>query len=151
MIDIAAAAVDRLLVRKTLERYLGSLDAKDRDGIAACFADDSVSYDDDEPDALHGGAGVAEWLHRMVAYDATDHSLSTVRIEIDGDTATARGYVMATLHQGGEGVGRVQVRGIDDKGDLVRVDGSGWTINRRLYKPTMQYDALSQPKVLDKG
>jgi len=150
MTDIAAAAIERFLVRETLERYLGSLDDKDWDGIAECFTDDSISYYNDEPDALHGGTGVADWLHRMVAYDATDHSLSNVRTKIDGGTATAHSYVMATLHQGGEGLGRVQVRGIDYKDELVRVEG-GWRITRRLHKPTMQYDALSQSKVLYKG
>ena len=144
------AAIERVLVRETLENYLGSLDDKDWAGIAACFTDDSVSLYNHEPDELHGGSGVADWLHRMVAYDATDHSLSNVRITVDGDQATAHSMVMATLHQGDEGVGRVQVRGIDYKDKLIKVNGE-WKIYERLHSPTMQYDALSQSKVLYKG
>jgi len=93
-------AIERLLVREVLEKYLASLDDKDWDGIAGCFTDDAVSHYNDEPDALHGGKGVADWLHRMVAYNATDHSLSNVRIEVTGDTAVAHSLVIATLHQG---------------------------------------------------
>jgi len=140
-------AIERLLVREVLEKYLASLDDKDWDGIAGCFTDDAVSHYNDEPDALHGGKGVADWLHRMVAYNATDHSLSNVRIEVTGDTAVAHSLVIATLHQGDEGVGRVQVRAIDYRDHLVKIDGQ-WRISERLHHPTMQYDAPSAPKVL---
>lgn len=68
------ATVDRLLVREVLERYVASADDKDYDGIAGCFMPDAVSYYNDEPDGLHGGKGVATWLHRVV--DTTDGALS---------------------------------------------------------------------------
>jgi len=145
-----ATVIDRLMIRERLEMYLGSLDDKDWDGIASCFTDDCVAHYNHEPEAINGGQGVAKWLHRMVAYDATNHSLSNVRIEMKGDRAVAHSLVIATLHQGIQGVGRVQVRAIDYVDDLVKKDGV-WKIERRLHKPTMQYDALSQTMVLYKG
>ncbi|MBT2412481.1 nuclear transport factor 2 family protein [Streptomyces sp. ISL-12] len=143
-------AIDRFLVRETLERYLGSLDDKDWDGIAGCFTDDAMSYYNDEPDALRGGTGVATWLHRMKAYDATNHALGNARITVDGDRATAHSLVVATLHQGTEGVGRVQVRAIDYRDQLIRT-ADGWRIQKRVHRPTLQYDALSQTKILYRG
>lgn len=147
---IFEGAIERFLVREVLEKYLGSLDDKDWDGIASCFTEDAVSRYNHEPEDIHGGRGVAEWLRRMVAYSATDHSLSNVRITVDGDKASAHSYVMATLHQGVEGVGRVQVRGIDYRDHLIKVDGH-WRIRERLHAPTMQYDAPSVTKVLYRG
>ena len=142
--------IERILVREVLEQYLGCLDDKDWDGIASCFTDDAVSYYNDEPEALQGGIGVATWLHRMVAYNATNHSLSNARIEVDGDKAFAHSLVIATLHQGPEGVGRVQVRAIDYRDHLRNVDGR-WRIVERLHRPTLQYDAPSVVKVLYQG
>jgi SnoaL-like domain len=102
-----------------------------------------------EPQQLNGGRGVAEFLHRMVTYNATNHSLSNARITVDGENATARSLVIATLHRGVEGEGRVQVRAIDYLDQLVKVDGE-WKIANRLHKPTMQYDSPSQSMVLYK-
>jgi|SRR5215217_5495618 len=147
---VASEVIERVLIRETLEKYLGSLDDKDWDGIADCFTEDAVAHYNNEPETLHGGVGVAEWLHRMVAYDATDHSLSNARIKVDGETAEAHSIVMATLHQGTEGIGRVQVRGIDYQDKLVKINGE-WKIRERLHRPTMQYDALSQSKILYSG
>src|SRR5690606_9033115 len=123
--ELLRSVVDKVLIRETLEKYCGSLDDKDWDGIASCFTDDAISHYNHEPEDLIGGRGVADWLHRMVAYNATDHSISNLRIELNGNKAFAHSYLIATLHQGDDGVGRVQVRGIDYKDTLVRV-GDEW-------------------------
>lgn len=140
--------LDRLMIRERLEMYLGSLDDKDWDGIASCFTVDCEAYYNDEPQRITGGKGIADWLHRMVAYNATNHSLSNVRVEMVSKTkAIAHSLVIATLHQGEDGVGRVQVRAIDYVDNLVK-QGDTWTIEKRLHRPTMQYDAVSQRKIL---
>lgn len=144
------AALDRLLIRETLEAYLGALDDRDWAGIAACFTDDAVSHYNDQPEDILGGQGVADWLHRMVAYNGTNHTLGNARITVDGDKALARTMVIATLHEGEPGVGRVQVRGIDYEDKLVRL-GPAWKIRERLHRPVFQYDALSQRKILYAG
>lgn len=147
---MSAEVIERLLVRETLERYLSSLDDKDWAGIAGCFTDDAIAHYNHEPETINGGEGVAQWLHRMVAYNATDHALSNVQIVVDGDHAEAHSRVIATLHQGPEGVGRVQVRAIDYRDKLRKTD-AGWLIYERLHAPTMQYDAPSQTQVLYSG
>lgn len=143
-----ATLLDRLMIRERLEMYLGSLDDKDWDGIAGCFTDDCEAYYNDEPQRITGGKGVADWLHRMVAYNATNHALSNVRIEMLSPTsAIAHSLVIATLHQGEDGVGRVQVRAIDYVDTLVKT-ADIWIIEKRIHQSTIQYDALSQRKVL---
>ncbi|MDR5765852.1 MULTISPECIES: nuclear transport factor 2 family protein [unclassified Caballeronia] len=142
--------LERMRIREVLEDYLGSLDDKDYDAIANCFTEDAVSHYNNEPHELKGGKGVAEWLHRMAAYNATIHALGNARIKVDGDKAVAHSIVTATLHAGDEGFGRVQVRTIDYVDQLVKVNGE-WKIANRMHKPTMQYDAPSQSMVLYKG
>ncbi len=139
--------LDKYFIRETLENYLASLDNKDWDGIASCFTDDAVAQYNFEPERLHGGRGVANWLHRMTAYNATNHGLSNVKIRLDGERAEADSLVVATLHQGEEGNGRVAVRGISYNDVLARTD-SGWKICSRVHQPTWQYDAVSQPMFL---
>ncbi|WP_322050601.1 nuclear transport factor 2 family protein [Paraburkholderia bannensis] len=142
--------IERMRIREVLENYLGALDDKDWTAIANCFTDDAVAHYNHEPQALSGGKGVAEWLHRMVAYNATIHALGNARITVDGDKAVAHSIVTATLHAGEIGLGRVQVRTIDYVDHLVKANGE-WKIAKRLHKPTMQYDAPSQSMVLYKG
>jgi ketosteroid isomerase-like protein len=143
----AEGAVDRFLIREVVERYLLALDEKDWDGIADCFTDDAVSHYNHEPQDLIGGRGVADFLRRMQAYNATNHILSRIVVEVDGDEGVARFKTVAVLHAGEVGVGRVQVRSVAFVDRLRRIDGR-WLIVERLHAPDFQFDALSAPTVL---
>jgi SnoaL-like domain len=35
--------IERMRIREVLEKYLGSLDDKDWDGIASCFTEDAIA------------------------------------------------------------------------------------------------------------
>ena len=135
--------VARLAVRETLERYLNHLDDENWDGVAACFTPDAISYFNHEPQALHGGGDVAAWLRRaLAAASGTNHALSNLRVELDGDVARSDSRVMATLHWGEPGRGRVTARAIRYRDELVEHAGV-WLIRRRRHEPQWQYDALS--------
>jgi hypothetical protein len=73
--------------------------------------------------------------------------MGATRNEISDSKAIAHSLVIATLHQGQDGVGRVQIRAIDYVDTLIK-NGDVWKIEKRIHQPTMQYDALSQRKVL---
>ncbi|NIL77279.1 nuclear transport factor 2 family protein [Rhodococcus sp. B10] len=137
-------ALIKLAVRETIENYLNFLDNQDWDGIASCFTDDSESRYNHEEQVLHGGRGVANWLHRLQAYTGTDHALSNLHIDIDGDIARCDSRVIATVHWGDNGVGRASARAIRYRDELVQVDGT-WRIRTRLHEPKWQYEALSAP------
>lgn len=142
-----STVIDRFLIREHIERYLIALDEQNWDGIAACFTEDSVSHYNDEPQDLVGGKGVADFLHRMQAYNVTTHVLCRIATEVEGDTATARFKTVAILHQGEHGKGRVQYRSVSFVDTLVKHDGQ-WLITSRLHSPDFQFDALSSPMVL---
>lgn len=134
--------VDRFLIERVLVRYLAYLDDQNWNGIVGCFTGSAESYYNNDGQRLVGGAGVSDWLHRMVVYAATNHTFSNAIINIDDDHATAHSRVIATLLSGEHGRGRVQVRGIDYQDELVRVDNL-WLICKRVHQPVWQYDAPS--------
>ncbi len=139
--------IDRFLIREVVERYLIALDERDWDGIAACFTDDAISHYNHEPQDLVGGKGVADFLHRMTAYNVTTHILCRIVTAVSDDTASSRFKTVAILHTGEHGQGRVQVRSVYFEDAFVKRDGQ-WLITSRLHSPDFQFDALSAPVLL---
>jgi ketosteroid isomerase-like protein len=133
-------ALDKLAIRETVEDYLNFLDAKDWDRVAACFADDAQSRYNFEPEVLRGGRGVAEWVRtRLAGYGATDHALSNLHIEVNGDTATCDSRVTASLLRAHGGERRIVVRAIWYR-DKLRREGNQWLIAERVHEPQWQYE-----------
>jgi ketosteroid isomerase-like protein len=140
----AEIALAKLGVRETIEDYLNFLDAKDWEGIASCFSDDAKSWYNFEPQVLEGGSGVANWLRARVGpYGATDHALSNLHIDIDGDLADCDSRLTASLIYGAEdGKNRIAVRAIWYRDKLRRV-GDRWLIYHRRHEPQWQFDVPS--------
>ena len=133
----------KLAVRETQENYLYYLDNRDWVGVAGCFTDDAVSHYNFEPEELHGGRDVADWLRRILQDSSgTNHALSNLHIEAEGGNVRCDSRVMATLHWGESGLGRVSARAIRYRDELVEVEGI-WLIRRRIHEPEWQYEALS--------
>ena len=138
----------KLQVRETIEDYLVCLDNRDWDGIASCFTEDSESLYNCEPQVIRGGKGVAEFLHRITAYLATNHSLSNLHIEITADgAATCESRVIAWCQFGDHRTGRISMRSIRYLDELVKVGGK-WRIRKRLHEPYFQADVPSQSLLL---
>lgn len=121
----AAQLRDRDDVRDVLLAYARGVDAKDLDGVAACFSADAT-YDgalgrgtiDDALRALDGA---------MRRYAATVHRMGNQIVALDGDRAHSETDCLAehVLADGAQMT--VAVRYVDD---LVRAP-SGWRIARR--------------------
>ena len=145
MPDIAQSSTQsiKLPVLETMEDYLNYLDNQAWEGVARCFTDDAVSHYNYEPQSLHGGREVADWLHRSLqAYSGTNHALSNFHVDLEGAIAYCDSRVMATLHWGESGKGRVSARAIRYRDELIEVNGV-WLIRRRRHEPKWQYEALS--------
>ena len=139
---MTSSALDKLSVRETIEDYLNFLDARNWEGIAACFSDDAKSWYNFEPQALIGGKGVADWLRRIEAYGPTDHALSNLHIKLDRDLATCDSRLTASLHFGTQQNGTVSVRAIYYR-DKLRRSGERWLIYERRHEPQWQYEVPS--------
>jgi ketosteroid isomerase-like protein len=142
--DEVAMALDRLGVRETIEECLNFLDAKDWEGVALCFSEDARAWYNNEPEALEGGGGVADFLRRrMLQYGPTDHALGNLRIEVNGELATCDSRLTASLlYLGEDGQTRIAVRAIWCRDKLRRV-GDRWVIYERRHGPQWQYDVAS--------
>ena len=140
---MALPALDKVAIRETIENYLNFLDARNWEGIASCFSDDAKSWYNFEPQALIGGKGVADWLRRIEAYGSTDHALSNLHIDVDGDLATCDSRLTASLHFGAERDGTISVRAIWYR-DKLRRSGDRWVIYERRHEPQWQYEVPSR-------
>lgn len=144
--DALRLAVDRFTVREHLERYCACLDARDFEGVAACFTHDAEAAFGSgvgDADPLVGGKAIADWLRVLDNYRESIHAVSHVTVAFDGAEADVGSLLVATLIGGPERSGRAYVRGIRYTDRMVRRDG-GWLIRRRRHRPLWQYEALSQ-------
>ena len=93
--DAVRTLLDRQAVEDVVTAYATCLDARDWQGLRACFTDDAV--------ADYGTAGHFEGADTIVAgcreplsgLDGSQHLLGTIRVRVDGDRATATSYVHA--------------------------------------------------------
>lgn len=135
-----ASVVDKIAIRETIEDYLNFLDAQNWSGVASCFTARSQSQYNFEPDLLQGGDGVVNWLRsRLAAYSGTDHALSNLHLEVDGDVALCDSRVTASLLYAVGEERRVAVRAIRYR-DKLRREGDRWLILERRHEPQWQYD-----------
>ncbi len=119
LLDIRA--IEQLMVR-----YTHYIDANDPEGAASCYAEDGTGT---YWGVFKGRKDIAARLKKILAaFSATSHHLSNIKIELDGDQATAMSYVYAyhryvetedPVHYWGRWVDR-----------LVRLDG-GWFFAER--------------------
>ncbi len=114
-------AIEQLMVR-----YTHCIDANDPEGAAACYTEDGTGI---YWGVFKGRKEITARLTKILAlFSATSHHLSNIKIELDGDQATAMSYVYAyhrdakteePIHYWGRWVDR-----------LVRLD-DGWFLAER--------------------
>lgn len=87
--------VDRAAISDLLVDFARALDDQDWEGYAANYTEDGVL--DIAPTIRHAGrAGLAEFVAGSLGrYAGTHHVSTNHRIEIDGDTAITRSYLIA--------------------------------------------------------
>ena len=125
---------DRLDVIDLLNRYGVAIDARDWDLFRTVFHVDCVAdygahgrWDD-----LKSFVDLFEVVHER--WPATQHVITNHQVVLDGDTATARSYINATLvSPGAEGGDTVAIRGYYD--DELERTPEGWRIRHRRFHP----------------
>jgi ketosteroid isomerase-like protein len=89
---------DRLHIEDLLTRYACAVDARDWDVVASAFTPDAVL----DYSAFGGPRGSVEdavsWIGRALTPIAgSQHMITNLRVEVDGDLASARSYVFSPL------------------------------------------------------
>jgi ketosteroid isomerase-like protein len=125
-------AVDRLPLRELVEAYALAVDRPDPAAVAALFAADGelVLF----MDPAHGGETgrrrgrdeIEAAIRTISSYEATHHTISSTRADIDGDTAAGESRCEAHhLSAGGDHVLYLHYL------DSYRREAAGWRFTRR--------------------
>lgn len=124
---------DRLAITDVVNRYAEAIDRRDWDLLRTCFAPDGrirgPRHELVGPDAI-----VADMQATTGATATTQHFIGNVRVEVDGDRAQARSYLIATSsHPGTRALRRMHATYEDE---LIRTD-EGWRIALRTVRDPM--------------
>jgi ketosteroid isomerase-like protein len=142
---------DTLEVTRILTRYGLTVDSNDVDAVAALYTDDTV-IDLGMESQFEGAAGaralITDHRHQAIAGRCA-HMLGPLDIRIEGDTATATGYMRVYVKNISSGT--VELYRLSfTRFDLVRV-GREWRIARRVARvlgdpeaPQLFRDALEE-------
>ncbi|GAA4549675.1 nuclear transport factor 2 family protein [Pseudonocardia xishanensis] len=134
----AGDMADRLAVRDVLERYTHAMDRRDETLMRSCFTPDAdLSYFGGL--RRFSGSEFAEtFVSSLEPFGFIDHSISSLRITVDGDTAAVDVHLCATMALKDRPV--VVVRWVRVTDELVRRP-SGWRIAKRRHVPQLQYES----------
>lgn len=125
------ALEDREAIRNLIARYGPLADSGDAAGVAALWTEDGC-YAVGGMTEAKGRAAIAALIegemHRSLMADGCAHVLGPVAIDLDGDTATARGHSVV-LRADGQG-GWTPFRVSANRWSLARTK-EGWRVTRR--------------------
>jgi hypothetical protein len=119
--------LDRQAITDVLHLYCRAIDRTDEDLLASVYHPDAM--DDHGSFSGDAAAFVARTIRRMrEEYEASQHRISNILIELRDDVAFVESYVVAihSLHDG-----RIEMAGARYVDRFARRDGS-WKIARRL-------------------
>jgi hypothetical protein len=121
---------DRKEIEETLLRYTRGLDRLDLDLYRSAFTADGT---DNHGPAKSPDEFLEEWMPKQDGREVTEHIVSNLTIEIDGDTAHVESYHLVAVKQKDEDVVNLHAGRYADR--LVRQDGA-WRIAVRVVMPS---------------
>lgn len=134
---MAASVEDRLDIADTMARFAAGIDTRDWHMYRSVFTEhidvDYRSWRADSYGPMTADAWVARATRLFPGLDASQHTLSNLRFDIDGDTATCHAYVRADhclVNAFGDSI--FTIGGIySDR--LIRAE-AGWLINAKKLR-----------------
>jgi hypothetical protein len=124
------AVIDRLEVSDVLVRYCTALDTHDSALLESCFSTDAVLEYDAAPAATP--AEFAERARRLRSLAATQHIITNITVDLDGDRARSTAYVLAMQVRGASEGRETYLIGGSYADTLVRTS-AGWCITHRRF------------------
>ena len=138
------ALADRLAIDDLLTTYACAVDERDWDAFRSVFTVDAI-LDYTAFGGPRGSAGeVAEWTARALqVIDASQHFITNLRLQLNGDEATARTYVYSPLAvKGGGGI----MHAGGSYADRLRRTADGWRITERVAELTWSDRPVRVPR-----
>ncbi|MDA3038751.1 MAG: nuclear transport factor 2 family protein [Actinomycetota bacterium] len=139
--------IDELSIRRLVDTFCDGVNSRDADLWSSVWADDGAEFRLGENDIVGKDAIVAGFKSGIVAYDLLVQVATNGRIEITGDTATGRWYMLEITSLAG---------GADSQHlglcrDEYTRSADGWRLQRReverIYKGTAALDGWTRPVV----
>lgn len=131
---------DRIEIQDLIARYAHAIDDRDWDALDGVFTEDAIIDYTDVGGARGTLAETKAYLAgAMKLFTGFQHMSSTTRLDIDGDTATARTILFNPMVMQHEGEERVFFIGLWYCDDLVRTD-RGWRIRHRREQKSWSYN-----------
>lgn len=130
---VSATARDRAAITETVEVIARAADLHQWDAVRAAFGE-QVELDYGTPEQLTPDVIVARWQPLLEAFDATQHVIHDLRIEVHGDRATATSRFQATHVLRGAANGDVWTLAGRYEHALVR-GHTGWRVTRMRMIP----------------
>ncbi|MEA3299622.1 MAG: nuclear transport factor 2 family protein [Pseudomonadota bacterium] len=129
---------DRIAIQELNAAYGDAVCRKDRDGFAACFAEDAIWHLPwREP--VHGReAIVALWLDQIANYPFLNYAGFLGALEVNGDKASGRVWTRELV--AGESGPATQVTGRYDH-QYVKRDGR-WYFHHKAFNPLHGMDSI---------
>ncbi len=130
--------VDRQAIADVLIRYATALDSRDWPLLGSCFTSDGVTDYQELGGVNEGPEAIIRLCHGALSgLDASQHLITNIAVELDGDRATASCYFQAQhTYRGLDGGDNFLVGGTY-RDSLVR-GANGWQIQHRTLEPTWQ-------------
>lgn len=131
--------VDKIAIKAVIEQYAYALDRRDMDLMRSCFTSDAdLSYLNGLRHYVGGDAFADSLLANLEPFGSINHSVSSLRIQVDGDKAEADMHIFATMEV--KETSKVIVRGVRVTDEYRRTD-TGWRVSKRKHMPFLQYEA----------
>lgn len=129
---------DRLAIRDVLDRYAYAMDRRDPALMRTCFTPDAdLSYLGGLR-TFTGSEFADQFVSTLEPFGFIDHTVSSIRIVVDGDVASADMHICATMEHLAGSV--VLVRWVRVTDEFVRAP-EGWRVARRQHVPYLQYES----------
>jgi len=122
------STAERLAVGDVIIRYATSVDTRDMDRYASCFAEDAVVSGFGEQAYEGRDAWMSYVTGALQRFGRTQHLIGNQVMDIDGDTAHLRSYVQATHELAGDSENLIVLWACYDT-HLART-ADGWKIKR---------------------
>jgi 3-phenylpropionate/cinnamic acid dioxygenase small subunit len=128
---------DRLAIADVLYRYATALDTRDWELLREVFMPDAVTeYEGDVGSFTGVDQTIAIVSEYLGGYDATQHLISNIVVDVDGDVAQSTCYLHAEHYMTNQRIGGNTLEiGGTYRDRLVRTDG-GWRIAHRYLAVT---------------
>lgn len=140
--------LDRMKIREVAELYFFYCDAHEPWNVVKCFAKDGVFRSATQADmALRGREELEEGFRGFTGYGRAAHTVTSMEIIVDGETATSRLFGTCHLARRAAVGDPIHIRGLRYVDRWIVEDGR-WVIAERVHEALWQFESTLIEKLL---